>query len=64
MSHFKIVLQILKDNQFFSKFNKCEFWLRLIAFLRQIACSEGVEVDPRMKEVVKSWPRTLSPTDI
>lgn len=33
MSHLRIVRQILKDNNFFAKFSKCELWLRSVAFL-------------------------------
>ena len=64
MRHLRIVLQVLKDNKFFAKLSKCEFWLRSVAFLGDIVSSEGVEVDPRNTEVGKSCPKTLSPTDI
>ena len=36
----------------------------MVAFLGHIVCSEGVKVDPRKTEVVKSWPRPFNPTDI
>lgn len=29
----KIALQILKDQQLFEKFSKCEFWLRYMDFV-------------------------------
>ena len=64
MSHLRIILQVLKDNQLFTKFNKCEFWLRSVAFLGHIVSSTGVGVVPRKMEVVKNWPRPLNPTDI
>ena len=54
MDHLRIVLQVLKDNQLFAKFSKCEFWLRSIAYHGHIVSSEGVEVDMRKTEVVKS----------
>ena len=56
MCHLRVVLQTLKEHQLFSKYSKCEFWLRSVTFLGHIICSEGVEVDPRKME--------LSPTDI
>ena len=56
MSHLKIVLQILKDNQLFSKFSKCEFLLSSVVFLGHIVSSEGIEVDPRKFDVVKNCP--------
>ena len=64
MDHLRIVLQVPKDNSFFAKFSKCYFLLISIAFICHIVSSEGVEVDPRKLEVVKSCPRLLSPTDI
>ena len=64
MDHLRIVFQVLKDNQFFAKFSKCEFWLKSVAFLGHIVSSEGVEVDPRKTKVVKSWLMPLIPTDI
>ncbi|KAH0775084.1 hypothetical protein KY290_012221 [Solanum tuberosum] len=64
MNHLRIVLQALKDHQLYAKFSKCEFWLRLVAFLGHIVSSEGIEVDPRKTDAVKNWPRPLSPSDI
>ena len=64
MNHLMIVLQVLKDNQLLTKFTKCEFWLRSITFLDHIVFSEGVEVDPRKINAVKTWPRPFSPTKI
>ena len=64
MNHLRVVLQVLKENQLFAKYRKCEFWLRSVAFLGHIIFSEGVEVDPRKMEAVKNWSRPLTPTDI
>ena len=64
MNHLIVVLQVLKENQLFSKYSKYEFWLRSMAFLGHIISSEGVEVDPIKTEAVKNWPRPLTPTDI
>ena len=33
MNHLRIVFQVLKENQMFAKFSKCEFWLRSVTFL-------------------------------
>ena len=64
MDHLRVVLQVLKENQRFAKYIKCEFWFRSVAFLGHIITSEGVEVDSRKIEVAKNWPRPLTPTDI
>ena len=33
MGHLRVVLQVLKEHQLFAEYNKCEFWLKLVAFL-------------------------------
>ena len=50
-----IVLLTLKEQQFFAKYSKREFWFRSVAFLGHIICSEGVEVDPKNWDAVKNW---------
>ena len=64
MGHSRVAFQTLKEHQLYAKYGKCEFWLRSVTFLGQIISSEGVEVDPRKMEVVKNWPRPLTPTNI
>ena len=64
MDHLRVVLQILKEHQLFSKYSKYEFWLISVAFHGHIISSEGIEVDPKKTEVVKYCPRPLTPTDI
>lgn len=41
-----------------------EFRLRSVAFFTNVFSSEGVEIDPRKTELVKSCPRPLSPIHI
>jgi hypothetical protein len=53
--HLRIVLQILRENQLYAKFTKCEFWLDQVAFLGHIVSGRGVEVDPSKIESVMSW---------
>ena len=64
MGHLRVMLQIIMEHQLFSKYNKCEFWLRLVAFLGHIISSKGVKFDPRKTKVVKNWPTPLDPTNI
>jgi len=58
------VLQTLRDHKFFANFSKCEFWLRLVAFLSHIISFEGIRVNPQKTEAVRNWPRPISLTDI
>ncbi|WMV30108.1 hypothetical protein MTR67_023493, partial [Solanum verrucosum] len=64
IDHLRIVLQILKDQKLYAKFNKFKFLIRYIAFLGHTVSSTGIEVDPKKTYTVKSWPRPLSPTYI
>ena len=64
MGHLWIVLQVLKEHQFFAKYILCEFWLRSVVFLGYIVSSEGIEVDLKKTKAVKNWPRPLAPTHI
>ena len=64
MGHLRVVLQVLKKQQLFVMYRKCEFWLRSVAFLCHIISSEGIKVDPKKIEVVKNCPIPLTPTNI
>ena len=64
MEYLSVVLQGLTERQLFSKYRKCEFWLRSVAFIGHIISSNGIKVDPKKNKMVKNWPRTLIQTDI
>ena len=34
--HLRVVLQILRENQLYAKFSKCQFWLDSVAFLGHV----------------------------
>ena len=40
--HLRIVLQALRDKQLYTKFSKCEFWLREVGFLGHIVSASGI----------------------
>ena len=44
--HLRTALQILREQQLYAKFSKCEFWMEEIAFLGHIISREGVKPDP------------------
>ena len=44
--HLRVVLQILRENQLYAKFSKCQLWLDSGAFLGHVISTEGVYVDP------------------
>jgi hypothetical protein len=57
-----MLLQKLRDNQLYAKFNKCEFWLDEVSFLGHIISKGGISVDlAKVKEIV-GWkiPKTVT----
>ena len=62
--HLRIVLQILRDHQLYSKFSKCEFWLTEVRFLGHIVSTSGVSVDLENVEAIMSWERLKSVFEI
>ena len=56
----RIVLQLLRDHQLYSKFSKYEFWLTEVRFLGHVVSASGVSVDPEKVEAVMSWERPKS----
>jgi hypothetical protein len=51
--HLRLVLQKLRDNQLYAKFNKCEFWISEAPLLGHIISNGGISVDPaKVKEIV------------
>ena len=55
--HLRIVLQLLRDHQLYTKFSKCEFWLTEVRFLGHVVSASGVSVDPEKVEAVMSLER-------
>ena len=55
--HLRIVLQLPRDHQLYTKFFKCEFWLTEVRFLGHVVSASGVSVDLEQVEAVMSWER-------
>ena len=62
--HLRVVLQILRENQLYAKFNKCQFWLDSVAFLGHVISAEGVSVDPQKIEAIVNWKPPTNVTEI
>nr|GEZ24201.1 putative reverse transcriptase domain-containing protein [Tanacetum cinerariifolium] len=43
---------LLKKEELYAKFSKCEFWLKEVQFLRHVVNREGIHVDPSKVESV------------
>ncbi|GKA64385.1 putative reverse transcriptase domain-containing protein, partial [Tanacetum coccineum] len=53
--HLKLILELLKKEQLYAKFSKCEFWIPKVQFLGHVIDSQGIHVDPVKIESVKDW---------
>ncbi|GJY22178.1 putative reverse transcriptase domain-containing protein, partial [Tanacetum coccineum] len=43
--HLKIILELLKKEELYAKFSKCEFWIPKVQFLGHVIDSEGIHGD-------------------
>nr|GEW70462.1 hypothetical protein [Tanacetum cinerariifolium] len=48
--HLKLILELLKKEQFYAKFSKYEFWIPKVQFLGHVINSQGIHVDPGDKQ--------------
>ncbi|GJT56212.1 putative reverse transcriptase domain-containing protein [Tanacetum coccineum] len=62
--HLKQILELLKIEELYAKFSKCEFWIPKVQFLGHVIDSEGIHVDPAKIESIKDWTSPKSPTEI
>nr|GEV73265.1 hypothetical protein [Tanacetum cinerariifolium]GEW58665.1 hypothetical protein [Tanacetum cinerariifolium] len=62
--HLKLILELLKKEELYAKFPKCEFWIPKVQFLRHMIDSKGIHVDPTKIESIKDWTSPKSPTEI
>ncbi|GJR13938.1 putative reverse transcriptase domain-containing protein [Tanacetum coccineum] len=62
--HLKLILELLKKEELYAKFSKCEFWIPKVQFLGHVIDSEGIYVDPAKIESIKYWTSPKSPTEI
>nr|GEY65113.1 putative reverse transcriptase domain-containing protein [Tanacetum cinerariifolium] len=62
--HLKAILELLKKEELYAKFSKCEFWIPKVQFLGHVIDSQGIHVDPAKIESVKDWAYPKSPTEI
>nr|GEX18512.1 putative reverse transcriptase domain-containing protein [Tanacetum cinerariifolium] len=62
--HHKLILKLLKEEELYAKFSKCEFWLSKVQFLGHVIDSEGIHVDPAKIEAIKDWKSPKTPTEI
>ncbi|GJZ31819.1 putative reverse transcriptase domain-containing protein [Tanacetum coccineum] len=62
--HLKAILELLKKEELYAKFSKCEFWIPKVQFLSHVIDSQGIHVDPAKIESIKDWASPKTPTEI
>ncbi|GJX79506.1 putative reverse transcriptase domain-containing protein [Tanacetum coccineum] len=60
--YLKLVLELLKKEELYAKFSKCEFWIPKVQFLGHVIDSQGIHVDPTKIESIKDWRSHKTPT--
>ncbi|GKC33847.1 putative reverse transcriptase domain-containing protein [Tanacetum coccineum] len=61
--HLGLVLELLKKEELYAKFSKCEFWLQEVQFLGHVIHDDGIHVDPIKIEAVKNWEAPKTPSE-
>ncbi|GJU76765.1 putative reverse transcriptase domain-containing protein [Tanacetum coccineum] len=62
--HLKLILELLKKEELYAKFSKCEFWIPKVQFLGHVINSKGTHVDPAKIESIKDWASPKTATEI
>ncbi|KAD4180450.1 hypothetical protein E3N88_29041 [Mikania micrantha] len=62
--HLRKVLELLRAEQLYARFSKCEFWLKEVHFLGHVINKDGIHVDPAKIEAIKNWTTPSTPTEI
>nr|GEX10758.1 putative reverse transcriptase domain-containing protein [Tanacetum cinerariifolium] len=64
VEHLKLILELLKKEELYAKFSKCEFWISKVQFLGHVIDSKGIHVDSAKIESIKDWASPKTPTEI
>ena len=62
--HLRLILELLKREQLYAKFSKCDFWIREVHFLGHVVNEAGIHVDPAKIDAIKNWAAPKTPTEI
>nr|GEU58362.1 putative reverse transcriptase domain-containing protein [Tanacetum cinerariifolium] len=62
--HLRLVLELLKKEEMYAKFSKCEFWLQEVKFLGCMVNQSGIHVDSNNNTVLKNWNAPTTPSEV
>jgi len=51
----KIVLQTLRKNTLYAKFDKCDFNQRKIKYIEHVISEDGIALDPKSIKAIMEW---------
>ena len=56
VSHLRMVLTVLLDNQLYAKQSKCVFGCEEVEYLGNLISGQGVRTDPKKTDAMQNWP--------
>ncbi|GJZ00084.1 retrotransposon protein, putative, ty3-gypsy subclass [Tanacetum coccineum] len=62
--HLRQISELLKKEELYAKFSKCEFRIPKVQFLGHVIDCHGIHVDPAKIESIKDWASPKSPMEI
>jgi hypothetical protein len=62
--HLKLVLQVLREHQLYSKLSKCDFFQKQVHYLGHVIFEEGVAFGPDKIKSIMDWPTPKDVSDI
>ena len=62
--HLRVVLRLLRENNLFSKWSKCDFYRERVEYLVHMISTNGIEVTTDKVEAIRSWPIPKIPKQI
>nr|GEV82903.1 putative reverse transcriptase domain-containing protein [Tanacetum cinerariifolium] len=62
--HLRQILNLLKKEELYAKFSKCEFWISRVQFLGHVIDCQGIHIDPAKIESIKDWASPKIQTEI
>ncbi|KAJ0871839.1 putative nucleotidyltransferase, Ribonuclease H [Helianthus annuus] len=62
--HLRLILELLRKEQLYAKFSKCDFWIREVHFLGHIVNETGIHVDPAKIDAIRNWAALKNPSEV
>ncbi|KAI3814996.1 hypothetical protein L1987_14646 [Smallanthus sonchifolius] len=62
--HLRLILELLRHEQLYANFSKCDFWIHEVQFLGHVVNEKGIHVDPSKVEAIKNWAAPTTPTEV